>query len=249
MPAWIALARHLGLATLSGVIAGIVVGGLLGRVVMRISGFAAGPSMVGVRTEAGNPVGDITVAGTLALVLFVGIPAGLVGGVVYGIVEPWLRRLRPWHGLAYGIGLLATVGFTVLDPFNFDFNRFGPPPLNLAMFAALFVIFGVVTAWLFDRLRRLTATAGTTARVVDVLGLLSLGPAALLVASAVVGGVQASTGNTPVALVIIGALAVAAIVRLLGLPRPLGYAGLAGALLFGATRTVDSVLHVLYGFR
>lgn len=248
MPAWTALARHLGIATLSGVISGVVVGGLLGRVVMRISGFAAGPSMVGVRTEAGNPVGDVTFAGTLALVFFVGIPAGLLGGVVYGIVEPWLRRLRPWHGLAYGSALLAAVGFTVLDPFNFDFNRFGPPPLNLALFAALFVIFGVATAWLFDRLRALSAMAGTTARVVDVLSLLALGPAGLAVALGVVGAVEASTGNTPVALVIIGALALAAIVRWLGLPRPLGYVCLIGALLLGATRTVGNVLHVLYGF-
>jgi len=168
--------------------------------------------------------------------------------VVYGIVEPWLRRLRPWHGLGYGIALLAAVGFTVLDPFNFDFTRFGPAPLNLAMFAALFVIFGVVTAWLFDRLRVLSAKAGTTARVLDVVGLLALGPAALAVALAVAGVFAGASSNTLVALVIIGALAVAAIVRALGLPRPLGYACLAGALLFGTTRTVGDVLHVLYGF-
>lgn len=224
-------------------------GGLLGRVVMRISGFAAGPSMVGVRTEGGNPVGDITFAGTLALVFFVGIPAGLLGGVVYGIVEPWLRRLRPWHGVAYGIALLAASGFTVLDPFNFDFTRFGPPALNLGMFAALFVIFGVVTAWLFDRLRVLSAKAGTTGRALDVVSLLALGPAALAVALAVAGVFAGASSNTVVALVIIGALAVAAIVRALGLPRLVGYACLAGALLFGATRTIDDVLSVLYGFR
>ena len=248
MAAWIALARQLGTATLAGVIAGVVVGGLLGRVAMRISGFAAGPSMVGVRTEGGNPVGDITFAGTLALVFFVGIPAGLLGGVVYGIVEPWLRRLRPWHGLAYGIALLAGVGFTVLDPFNFDFARFGSLSLNVALFAALFVIFGVVTAWLFDRLRVISARAGTTARVLDTAGLLVLGPAALAIALAVVGAFTGASSNTVVSIVIIGALAVAAIVRYLGLPRLVGYACLAGALLLGTTRTIGDVLHMFYGF-
>ena len=143
-------------------IAGVVVGGLLGRVVMRISGFMAGPALAGVHTENGNVVGDITVAGTIALITFVGLPSGLLGGVLYALLEPWLRRLRPWHGLAYGVALLATAGFIFLDPVNFDFRRFGVPAVNVAMFAALFVLFGVATAWLFDKLRVLRA--GTTAR-------------------------------------------------------------------------------------
>src|SRR5688500_2393957 len=146
MATWGAGASHLGTASLAGLVAGVLVGGLLGRVAMRISGFAAGPSMVGARTENGNPVGDITLAGTLALVVFVGIATGLLGGILYALVEPWLRRTRPWHGLIYGVALLAALGFTVFDPFNFDFARFGPAPLNVAMFAALFVVFGVVTA-------------------------------------------------------------------------------------------------------
>jgi hypothetical protein len=93
--------------------------------------------MVGVHTSNGNRVGDITFAGTLALVLLVGVASGLVGGVIYAVLQPWLRPLRPWHGLAYGSALLAVFGFTVLDPFDFDFTRFGPPLLNVTMFAAL----------------------------------------------------------------------------------------------------------------
>ena len=118
-----------------------------------VSGFTAGPEAVGVRTSNGNRVGDITFEGTLGLVLFVGIVSGLVGGVVFAAVEPWLRRLRPWHGLVFGLALLATFGFAVLDPSNFDFRRFGFAALNIAMFAALFLAFGVLIAWVFDRLR------------------------------------------------------------------------------------------------
>src|SRR5687768_3404562 len=119
MAAWIALARHLGIASLSGILSGILVGGVLGRIAMRVSGFTAGPALVGVTTANGNRVGDITFGGTLALVIFVGLVSGVLGGIVYAIVEPWLGRARPWHGLLYGVGLLLTAGFTVLDPANF----------------------------------------------------------------------------------------------------------------------------------
>jgi hypothetical protein len=245
MATWGAGASHLGTASLAGLIAGVLVGGLLGRVAMRISGFAAGPSMVGARTENGNPVGDITLGGTLALVVFVGIATGLLGGILYALMEPWLRRLRPWHGLVFGVALLAAFGFTVFDPFNFDFARFGPAPLNVAMFASLFVAFGVATAWVFDRLRALPAMSGTIARAVDLLALLSLATAAFVVVASVADG---ASGNTLVALAIFGALALAAVVRWRGLPLQLGYACLVGALALGATRTIDNVLHLFFAF-
>lgn len=245
MAAWIAVARHLGTASLSGVIAGVVVGGLLGRVVMRISGFTAGPALVGVQTAGGNRVGDITVAGTLALVVFVGVGMGLVGGVIYAVVESWLRPLRPWHGLAYGVALLAAVGFTVLDPSNFDFTRFGVPLLNVAMFAALFVIFGVATAWLFDALGALRARTGTAARAVDILAWLALVPAVTLVVL-FVGGVAGLDPLT--AIVIVAVLLVPAIVRSRRLPLAIGYASLVGVLVLGAARTLSGLPSLLAGF-
>ena len=245
MPAWIAVARHLGTASLAGVIAGVVVGGLLGRVVMRISGFMAGAALEGVRTENGNRVGDITVAGTLALVVFVGLASGAVGGVLYALFEPWLRRLRPWHGLAFGLGLLAAAGFTTLDPANFDFRRFGTPALNVAMFAALFVLFGVLTAWLFDALSVIRVGTGKAARAVDVLAWLALVPAFAVVALFLGGGAGLESW---VAIVLAGALLVPAIVRWRGLPPAVGYATLIGVLLLGASQTLRGLPQLLAGF-
>lgn len=245
MAAWKAGARHLGLASLAGAIGGVVVGGLLGRVVMRISGFVAGPSLVGVTTENGNRVGDITFAGTVALIMFIGLPFGLLGGIVYAIVEPWLRRARPWHGLAYGAGLLLAVGFLVLDPSNFDFTRFGVPLLNVAMFAALFLIFGVVIAWLFDALQRQRDGNGRAARVVDILAWLSLVPALAVVALFVGGGAGL---EPPLAILIVAAILVPAVVLWRGLPRAIGYASIAAMLLFGAARTLSGLPDLVRGF-
>lgn len=244
MTTLIGVARHIGTASLAGIIAGLVVGGLLGRVVMRISGFTAGPAMVGLRTENGNRVGDITLEGTLALMLFTGLASGMFGGIVYAVVEPWLRRVRPWHGLAFGVGLFLAFGFFVLDPFNFDFRRFGVAVLNVAMFAALFVIFGVATAWLFDAVKELRARTGGAERVVDVLAWVAVVPAvmtAVLIAGSVEGFAQVTT------VTIVGPLLAAAIVRWRGLPEVLGHASLAAGVLFGAVRTLSGLPELIAG--
>jgi hypothetical protein len=245
MAAWKAGARHLGLASLAGLITGVLVGGVLGRVVMRISGFTAGPTLVGVTTENGNRVGDITFGGTIAIVMFVGLPFGLLGGIVFAIVEPWLRRARPWHGVAYGAGLLLAIGFIVLDPSNFDFTRFGLPLLNVAMFAALFLIFGVVIAWLFDVFRVIRDRSGRASRVVDILAWLSL-VLALLVVVLFVGG--AAGLEPPLTVLIVAAALVPAVVHWRRLPRAIGYASIAAALLLGAARTLSGLPELVRGF-
>jgi hypothetical protein len=241
-----AVARHVGTATLAGVIAGIVVGGLLGRVVMRVAGFTAGPGLVGAFTANGNRVGEITFAGTAAIVVFVGLAAGLIGGVLYGVVEPWLRPLRPWHGLAYGAALLLAFGFTVLDPANLDFQRFGSAPLNLAMFAMLFLIFGVTIAWLFERLRMVIAGTGIRARATETIAFLALIPGVLATVLIVIS--LTGLADPFFAIVFLVSLLIASIARWRALPLPVGYAALGVVALLGATRTIGAVPQILAGF-
>src|SRR5262245_14375558 len=65
--------RDLAPVLLAGGIAGFGVGGLGGRVAMRIAALASGDQARGVVTEAGATVGRVTVEGTLFLLLFGGI--------------------------------------------------------------------------------------------------------------------------------------------------------------------------------
>jgi len=239
------VARHVGTATLAGVISGIFVGGLLGRVVMRIAGFAAGPGLVGSFTANGNRVGDITVAGTAAIVLFVGLSSGLIGGVLYAVIEPWLRRLRPWHGLAYGTALLGAFGFTVLDPSNLDFRRFGSAPLNVAMFAGLFLLFGVTTALLFDRVRSLIDGATRPARVAKALAFMALIPGAFATVLLLTSVTGLAEPLFPIVVAV--GLLTATVVRWRGLPDPIGYAALGATMLLGAARTIATLPEILAG--
>ena len=238
-----ALGRHVGSASLAGIIAGVLVAGVLGRIAMRVAGFMARPELIGVETSNGNRVGEITFGGTLAIALFVGIPAGILGAALFASAEPWLRRFRPWQGVAFGCSLVIAVGFIFIDPANFDFQRFGSTPVNVATFAALFIAFGILTAWLFDRIRRAIERADTKTSALEVIGWLAA--IAVVVLSALfftsIGGLA-----DPVLLLVFAAVTlVPAIVRWRGLPPVIAYAAFALPFVVGALRTLTGVSQML----
>ena len=237
------LGRHVGSASLAGILSGLFVGGLLGRVVMRVAGFTSRPELIGVETSNGNRVGEITFAGTLALVLFVGVIAGIAGGVLYASAEPWMRSL-PRKGLLFGCALLASLGFAVITPDNFDFERFGVAPLNVLLFAALFVAFGAMVAFLYERIRRGIDGTGRSATALEGLAwlaaLVGCGLAALTFFS--FGGL----GDVAPAALFATAVLVPPLVRWRGLPRYLGYAGFGVPALVGAARTLSGLAQIVF---
>lgn len=240
-----ALGRHFGASSLAGIVAGVLVAGVLGRIAMRVSGFLSSPELIGSATAAGNRVGEITFSGTMALAMFVGIPAGVMGAAVFASAEPWLRERRPWQGVVFGLLLLLAGGFVFIEPANFDFQRFGPAPLNIAMFAALFIAFGALTAWLVDRIRHAMEGDGRTARALEVLGWF----AALAVTGLSILFFTSIGGLSDPVLLLLLAFAVVmilpAIVRWRGLPAVIAYAAFAIPFAYGAWHTLTGISQML----
>ena len=220
--------RSLGIDVLAGLLVGLVIGGLGGRLVMRLIAVVAGPSVTGQVTANGNIIGEITAGGTLALVLFSGVASGLLSGLLHAAARPSLPPSGARRALAFGLLLLAMLGYNVIDPENPDFRRFGSPLVNIGLFAALAVIFGGLVAWLSIRLQRALAPGdGRWQRAVPrfalqggVAAALALGVLviAMFVSSAVLtlAGVQApipirdlGTANSVVILLALGAACVA----------------------------------------
>jgi hypothetical protein len=145
--------RDIARGGISGAIVGIAVGGLGGRVVMRIVAILH-PDAVGALTENGNRIGDITVGGTLFLVLF-GLISGALAGVLWVIVSPWIpghTGIRAW--LTAGIAI--TIGTPVLIiSRNPDFVILDHDP-GVALLVALVGLSGLSIAlldsWLDRRL-------------------------------------------------------------------------------------------------
>jgi hypothetical protein len=137
--------RTIGINTLGGLIAAFLVGGIGSRVAMCISAATTGPLCPTLITENGNRCGEITLAGTISLLLsalFFGIP----GGLAYAAMRPWLRGLGRWHGLVFGLLLLIIFRSVVIDSGNKDFRLFAQPLVNVALFAVLFPLFGLLIA-------------------------------------------------------------------------------------------------------
>jgi hypothetical protein len=170
----------IGVGLLSGLIAGFLAFGVGSRLAMRISAVAGGEAIAGLMTENGNIVGQITADGTVFL-LIAGAFIGLVGGLLYVAVRSWLPGSQRWKGLVFGVLLLLVFGRLLIDPDNADFSRFGPPLLNIALFASLFILFGLAVAPLAQRFDRwLPAASGGWAPVRAVYGLLPILPLAVL---------------------------------------------------------------------
>ncbi len=145
--------RMVIMGLLGGMAAGILVGGVGGRLIMRILAML-NEEKAGVMTGNGNLSGDISVGGTLSVVFFVGIVGGLVGGAVYVVIRRWLPSDGLLKGLAYGLVLTCLFGSVLFDPDNVDFVLFGPKQLTIALFALLFPLFGVVASLVIERLDR-----------------------------------------------------------------------------------------------
>ena len=133
---------------------GILVTGAGGRLAMRLLAITS-PDATGRLTEAQAIVGDITLEGTVALLIFGALPAAFLSAALYLLAAPWLPPGR-LAGPTFGAILLITVG-PFLDPLrreNIDFDRVGPGWLSVLLFAALAVLQGTTLAAVAGRLSR-----------------------------------------------------------------------------------------------
>ena len=136
--------RGVAIALVGGFWAGLLVTGPAMRLIMRLLAVTAGDDAHGRLTEAEEVVGDIDLDGTLGLLVFGGLFAGLVSGVVYVVVRRWLPSGR-WAGIAFG-GLHLVIAATRLDPLrpdNPDFDLVGPGWLAVVTFGLAAMLHGM----------------------------------------------------------------------------------------------------------
>ena len=177
--------RDIARGGIAGVVAGIVVGGLGGRLVMRIAAILH-PEAVGTLTENGNRIGDITLGGTLGLVLF-GLITCAMAGAVWVVVSPWIPGRAGVRALLTA-GLAIAVGTPVLIiGGNPDFVILDHDPVVVALLVALVGLIGLSIAlldsWLDRRLpHAVTGRRGVAAlyAIVTLLGAVLVLPILLL---------------------------------------------------------------------
>jgi hypothetical protein len=147
--------REITRGGLAGLIAGLLVAGVGGRLVMRLAALLV-PESLGRLTENGNRIGDITAGGTFALILFVGLFFGAVAGSLWVTLRPWLPAATGSRALVSIPIAIAAGTRGLVDGGNPDFTVLGGSTPVVASLVTLVALFGptIVLAerWLDARL-------------------------------------------------------------------------------------------------
>jgi hypothetical protein len=213
-----ALVRTFAAGTVGGAVAGLLVGGVLGRFVMRVIAVLSPPQ--GVVTDDAAVVGEVTLAGSLALAGFT-TALGATGGLVYLLVG---RVLAPGRGRVLGFAACtASVGggFFVHDTASVDFGVLRPQWFSVVAFVALPLLYGLLTPVLVASL----ASAGSRLQrlpwpAVAVLAMVALAYPETMILGGVAFGVSLVVTSTPIlsavwrsrAVTILGRVALGAVV-------------------------------------
>lgn len=147
--------RQAAIGAIAGFLVGALVIGVGARLIMRLAAMLADPAMGIALTENGNRVGEITLDGTLAILIFTGAMFGWLGGIVVMAVRPWLPASGWRRGTAAGAIGFAVAGSSALEAGeNGDYKRFGILGVNICLFTLLPFLFGVAVVPVIDALDR-----------------------------------------------------------------------------------------------
>lgn len=217
---WGAIWRDIARGGLGGLAVGIVVGGLGGRVAMRLIALLI-PESAGAFTENGNRIGDITLEGSLSLIVFAGLFVGIFVAVIWVVVSPWLPHSLGPRALAAAVLAIGLGSFALIEGSNPDFGVLGFDPRVIAVLLGLVGLVGASMA-LIDRWldRRLPQARSITSAATGVYAAMALIGAffAAGVAATLLGGALRPAG---IALLVTGVSTLAWwILRLRGAERP-----------------------------
>lgn len=187
---------------LAGLVVGIVVAGFGGRLVMRLAAVLV-PSANGAFTENGNRIGEITLAGSLGLIVFAGLAATIFLAVIWVAIAPWL----PGRGIVRGLVAMpiavALAAFGLVNAGNPDFVVLRHDPVVVATLLALVAVtapaMAVTDGWLDRRMPHAAAVASPVGIVYTVLAVIGLALGSLLLLQSLGSGESQPLGVTVLA--------------------------------------------------
>jgi hypothetical protein len=131
-----------------GFVAGLLIGGVGGRLAMLILRLTSRSALRGLPTDDGFTIGRVS-AQTLFLL---GVTAGLgiAGGVLYVVVRRWIPVAWRVPAMTVFFGLMGASG--IIGPDGLDFSALSPLPLAIAMFVAIPTLYGAAMPLIVERL-------------------------------------------------------------------------------------------------
>ncbi len=143
-----------GAAITAGAVSGVLVLGLVGRLVMRILA-ATSSEAQGLLTSADETVGQITSGGTIAFLIFVGLGGGIVSAFAFLVIRPWLPAKVGQAGPLFAVLVIGTLGVgDAFSPDNVDFDILTPRWLAVILVVGTGFLFGTTFTSLAARFDR-----------------------------------------------------------------------------------------------
>lgn len=169
--------RDIARGGIAGIIVGLLVAGLGGRLVMRVAAILH-EDAAGIFTENGEVIGQITLEGTLALMVFGGLGMGLLAGTIWVIVGPWIPGRGLTRAIATALAAIALGTPMLIQRLNPDFVVLDHDPLVVALLIGLVGLVGLsialVDGALDARLPRPGRRVGIATTVYVVITLIGL---------------------------------------------------------------------------
>jgi hypothetical protein len=243
--------RDIARGGFAGLIVGILVGGIGGRLAMRLAAIAV-PESTGAFTENGNRIGTITLGGSVGLIVFAGLAVGLVGAVLWVTVQPWIPGRTAVRALLAMPVAVALGSFGLIQGENVDFEVLDRQPVIIGILVGLVMLAGaalvLVDAWLDRHLPQADAPTLFPAGVYAVVTLIGM----VLGALVIVGYLSSENRAAGIALLVVGVATLATWgLRLRGrddvptVVAVLGYGGLAVAVALGLATAWSEVAFAL----
>lgn len=146
------LARTMAAATVGGGLTGLLVGGVAGRLAMRLLALTSPAGAQGGITDDEAVVGTVSFGGTVSLALFT-LQSGAIGGLLLLLARRVLPPSRRARSLLSGLVAGAVGGAAFVHGHgSFDFTQLRPVWLAVVLFTGLPLLYGLLAPVVTDAL-------------------------------------------------------------------------------------------------
>lgn len=145
------LARWTSLGACAGGLAGVLIGGVGGRLGMLLLRVTSEDYIRGLESDDGFIMGRFTTGGTLSLLMVTAV-LGSIAGMIVVAGRPFLPRRYMYAGWPLAAG--AIVGATIIHGDGVDFSLLEPKALAVTMFVAIPAAGAFLMTWLIERWNR-----------------------------------------------------------------------------------------------
>jgi hypothetical protein len=149
MPAVTELLRRIAIGVASGAVAGLVAGGIGGRLFMSLLA-ALNPEAAGIRSDDDFIIGQVTLQGTVNLLVLTTV-LGAVGGLVWVAIRGLRFGPRWWRLVSMPLGVGAVAGSSLVHSEGVDFTVLEPTVLAVALTLAVPVLAATLVSAVGDR--------------------------------------------------------------------------------------------------